>query len=165
MVHSPGVNRTLTRTRRLSGDDHPMSDVLFVCVHNAGRSQMARAIFDRQAQARGLPFRAASAGTAPATQVHAVVADIMQEQGFDLSAEQPQLLDNEMVDRARRVVTMGCAVDAATCPSLFIKDVVDWGLPDPAGRPASAVRSIRDEIAERVDRLLEELASELNHQS
>lgn len=137
-------------------------DVLFVCVHNAGRSQMAEALFNRLAQERGLSYRAQSAGTEPGARVHPNVVEAMKELGIDLSRARPRLLTNDMVAQARRLITMGCAVDAGTCPAVFIKDVEDWGLPDPKGRPLEEVRAIRDQVLARVNGLLEELASETN---
>ncbi len=135
-----------------------MPEVLFVCVHNAGRSQMAKAIFNMEAQRRGLPYRAESAGTEPGDHVHANVAQVMAELGEDISKEQPKLITNAMVQQARKVVTMGCQVDADKCPAVFIKGVVDWGLPDPKDRPLQEVRAIRDTIQQRVGELLAELA-------
>ncbi|MBI4297499.1 MAG: arsenate reductase ArsC [Chloroflexi bacterium] len=135
-----------------------MSDVLFVCVHNAGRSQMAQALFNRLAQERGLPLRAESAGTEPGQRVHANVVAAMREVGLDLSAKKPKLLTNDMVEKARRVITIGCAVDEASCPAIFIKNVGDWGLPDPRGKPLAEVQAIRDEIRLRVEALIGTLA-------
>jgi arsenate reductase len=131
-----------------------VSDVLFVCVHNAGRSQRAKAIFNQMAERRRLRLRAESAGTAPADHVHANVVHAMAELGLDLAGEKPQLLTNEMVEQAERVVTMVCGIDSAACPAVFVKDVEDWGLPDPVGQPIAAVRDLRDSIRGRVDELL-----------
>jgi len=130
-----------------------VSDVLFVCVHNAGRSQMAKALFNRLAQERGLPFTAESAGTEPAQGIHANVVEAMREMGLDLSGEDPKLLTNSMVQTARRVITMGCAVDSAACPAVFLKDVEDWGLPDPKGKAPEEVRAIRETIRQKVEEL------------
>ncbi|MBI4202320.1 MAG: arsenate reductase ArsC [Chloroflexi bacterium] len=138
-----------------------MSDILFVCVHNAGRSQMAKALFNREAQRRGLPYRAGSAGTEPSHGVHAVVALAMLELGLDISREQPKLITNDMVQAARKVITMGCQVDADKCPAVFIKGVIDWGLPDPKDLPLSEVRAIRNTIQRRVEELLADLAKSL----
>lgn len=135
-----------------------MADVLFVCVHNAGRSQMAKAFFNRMAQEKRLAWRAESAGTEPAGHVHPEVVEAMLEVGLDVSKECPRLLTNDMVKSARRVVTMGCAVDSHACPAIFIKGVEDWGLPDPKGRPLAEVRAIRDDIKGRVQRLIEEFS-------
>lgn len=134
-----------------------MGEVLFVCVHNAGRSQMAKAIFNDLSKKRGLQIRAESAGTEPATRVHTVVVSVMKEITLDLSGEKPQLLTDDLVVRARKVVTMGCAVDSDACPAVFLKDVEDWGLPDPAGRSLEEVRKIRDTIRQRVEQLLDSL--------
>jgi arsenate reductase len=119
-------------------------NVLFVCVQNAGRSQMAQALYER---AGG---DARSAGTAPAERVHPEVVEVMQELGVNLADREPQRLDDEAVEWADVVVTMGCG-DA--CPVLPGKRYVDWDLPDPAGRPIDEVRAIRDDIARRVDDL------------
>ena len=136
-----------------------MSDVLFVCIHNAGRSQMARALFNRMAAGRGLSLKAGSAGTDPASGVHDNVVEAMAEIGIDLSNARPVTLSDEMVETAGRVITMGCAVDDAQCPAIAMRDVEDWGLPDPAGRSAEEVRAVRDRIAERVEHLIDSLAS------
>ena len=130
-----------------------MKSILFVCVHNAGRSQMAKALFNKLADESGLSYRAESAGTVPSDHVHANVGDAMAELGVDLSNEHPQLITNDMIENAERVITMGCAVDAESCPAIFIKDVEDWGLPDPAGEAPARVREIREEIARRVEEL------------
>lgn len=132
----------------------PVTNVLFVCVHNAGRSQMASALFNAIAEERGLPFRAESAGTEPAEAVHPNVVQVIREMGIDLSGERPTLLTNEMVERARRVVTMGCAVDAGKCPAVFIKRVEDWRLPDPKGRSLEETRAIGEEVRRRVEELV-----------
>ena len=137
-----------------------MAEVLFVCVHNAGRSQMAKAMFNGLAANQGLALRAESAGTEPGDGIHEVVSAAMDEAGFDLRAERPKLLTNEMAAQAHRVVTMGCAVDAAACPAVFLKDIEDWGLSDPKGQPLDEVRSIRDVIGEKVAALLSELAAQ-----
>ncbi len=136
-----------------------MADVLFVCVHNAGRSQMAKAMFNRLAAERGLALRAESAGTEPGESVHDIVAEAMQEMAFDLRAERPKLLTDEMVEESQRVITMGCAIDAEACPAIFLRDVEDWGLPDPKGQPIGEVRAIRDVIGGKVEELLGELSA------
>jgi protein-tyrosine-phosphatase len=124
-----------------------MAHVLFVCLHNAGRSQMSQALFERAAE--GL-HSAASAGTAPAEQVHPEVVEAMRELGVDLADRVPQLLSRELAERADVVVTMGCG-DA--CPYIPGKRYLDWELADPRGRPLDEVRRIRDEIATRVAEL------------
>ena len=132
-----------------------MSDILFVCVHNAGRSQMAKALFDQAANERGLALRAESAGTSVADHVHANVVEVMRELQLELSDAKPKVITDEMVVKAQRVITMGCSVDADACPALFITDVEDWGIPDPAGRSIEETRVIRDTIVEKVENLVD----------
>ena len=131
-----------------------MTRVLFVCVQNAGRSQMAQALFERRAGGR---HEARSAGSAPAAAVHTEVVRVMRELGVDLADRIPRRLEREDAEWADVVVTMGCG-DA--CPYVPGKRYVDWDLPDPAGREVQAVRRIRDEIDARVRLLLAELAVE-----
>jgi protein-tyrosine-phosphatase len=128
-----------------------MSHVLFVCLHNAGRSQMSQALFERSAQGR---HTAASAGTAPAQRIHPEVVEAMRELGVELAGRVPQVLTRELAEQADVVVTMGCG-DA--CPYIPGKRYLDWDLPDPAGKPLAAVQATRDEIADRVQQLLVEL--------
>ena len=126
-------------------------NVLFVCVENAGRSQMAQAFLERAAGGR---HEARSAGTAPAARVHPEVADAMAEAGLDVSGRRPRGLERADAEWADLVVTMGCG-DA--CPVIPGVRYVDWELDDPRGRSADEVRAIRDEIARRVDLLVLEL--------
>jgi arsenate reductase len=124
--------------------------VVFACLHNAGRSQMAAALFNRHAQGRAW---ADSAGTRPAAHVHPEVVTVMRELGIDLEKSKPQLLTTELAAGAVRVITMGCAEE---CP-VVSAPMEDWGLPDPAGQPLEAVRKIRDDIDRRVHELLSNL--------
>jgi len=126
-------------------------EVLFVCVHNAGRSQMAAALLDRAAGGR---VHVRSAGSTPAHEIHAGVREAMAELDVDLSKEFPKPLTDETVKAADVVITMGCG-DA--CPIYPGKKYLDWELEDPADKPIDQVRSIRDEIDRRVRALLEEL--------
>ena len=126
-------------------------EVLFVCVHNAGRSQMAAALLDHYADGR---VRVRSAGSAPADEINPAVARVMRELGLDLTAERPKRLTDEFAKEADVIVTMGCG-DA--CPVFPGKRYLDWELTDPAGKDDATVRGIRDEIAERVKALLAEL--------
>ena len=130
-----------------------MAIVLFVCLHNAGRSQMSRALFECTAGER---HSAPSAGTTPAERIHPEVVEAMREVGIDLSGCEPQLLTRELAEQADVVVTMGCG---DSCPHIPGKRYIDWELPDPSGRPIAEVRAIRDQIARRVEALLEELES------
>ena len=128
-----------------------MAHVLFVCLHNAGRSQMSQALFERAAGGR---HSAASAGTSPAKHVHPEVVEAMQEVGVDLAGRHPRLLTRELAEHADVVVTMGCGDQ---CPYIPGKRYIDWDLPDPAGRPLDEVRDTREQIATRVEALVAEL--------
>ena len=130
-----------------------MKNVLFVCGHNAGRSQMAEAIVNHLAHKRGLPVRAVSAGTTPGDQINPAAAAALDEIGISLEGHHPKVMTQEMVDAADHIITMGCGVDPAACPARFLA-TEDWGLADPAGQPLETVRRIRDEITARVDTLL-----------
>lgn len=126
-------------------------NVLFVCLHNAGRSQMSAALFERAAAGR---HRAESAGTTPGDRVHPEVVEVMNELDIDLSQKKPQLLTTELAEAADVVVTMGCG-DA--CPYIPGKRYIDWNLPDPKDRPIADVRRLRDDIQRRVEQLAYEL--------
>ena len=126
--------------------------VLFVCVHNAGRSQMAAALLQRRAGGRVLVH---SAGSAPARDLNPAVVTVLAEVGIDVSAERPKALSEDAVREADVVVTMGCG-DA--CPVFPGRRYLDWELPDPSGLPVEQVRPIRDEIDRRVRALVAELA-------
>jgi arsenate reductase (thioredoxin) len=130
-----------------------MATVLFVCLHNAGRSQMSAALFERAAGGR---HRALSAGSEadPEGHVHPQVVDVMSELGIDVSDRRPQRLTRELAEQADVVVTMGCG-DA--CPYIPGKRYLDWELEDPKGRPLDEVRTTRDDIARRVADLVAEL--------
>ena len=128
-----------------------MADALFVCLHNAGRSQMSRALFERAAEGR---HGAEAAGTQPAERLHPAVVEAMAEIGIDLTGRRPQLLTREMAERADVVVTMGCGDE---CPYIPGKRYVDWDLQDPEDMSIEEVRELRDEIAGRVAALVGEL--------
>lgn len=128
--------------------------VLFVCIHNAGRSQIAEALFNAYA---GGNARAVSAGTEPVAALNIAVVATMREAGYDLAGHHPKLLTEEMIDAADRVITLGCMDDPA-CPAVLAEE--DWGIDDPAGAPLPKVREIRDQIARRVRTLLREMGIE-----
>jgi arsenate reductase (thioredoxin) len=135
---------------------HPVTDrpeVLFVCVHNAGRSQMAAALLDQHAQGR---VTVRSAGSEPAEHINPAAVEVMNELGLDLSQEFPKPLTTESVQAADVVITMGCG-DA--CPIFPGKRYLDWELEDPAGKDIDTVRRIRDDIDGHVRRLLAELCT------
>jgi arsenate reductase (thioredoxin) len=127
-------------------------EVLFVCLHNAGRSQMAAALLDHHAAGR---VRVTSAGSQPAAQLNPAVVAAMTEIGLDISREYPKPLTADKVQAADVVITMGCG---DTCPVFPGHRYLDWDLPDPAGLPLEKVRPIRDDISRRVQQLLTELA-------
>jgi arsenate reductase len=128
-----------------------VASVLFVCLQNAGRSQMSQALFERAA---GDAHQALSAGTTPADHVHPEVVQVMRELDIDLADRSPQLLTPELAEQADIVVTMGCGDQ---CPYIPGKRYIDWELSDPHGQPLERVRQIRDEIASCVDDLVDEL--------
>jgi protein-tyrosine-phosphatase len=128
-----------------------VATALFVCLHNAGRSQMSAALFERAADGR---HRALSAGTTPAERVHPEVVEVMRELGIDVAHRVPRRLTRELAEQADVVVTMGCGDE---CPFIPGKRYVDWELEDPKGRPLDEVRATRDDIARRVDALVAEL--------
>ena len=130
-----------------------MATALFVCLHNAGRSQMSQALFERAAGGR---HRALSAGTTPGERVHPEVVEVMRELDIDLADRTPQALTTELAQQADVVVTMGCGDE---CPYIPGKRYVDWDLEDPQGRPVDEVRATRDDIDRRVRELVEELDS------
>ena len=132
-----------------------MKIILFACVHNAGRSQMAAALFNRLADPA--KARAISAGTQPGGLVHPEVVEVMREQGVDLAGARPRLLTDDLARTADLLVTMGCGEACPHVPGLA-RD--DWPLPDPKGQPMARVREIRDEIESRVARLLSDLFAE-----
>ena len=127
-----------------------MKNVLFVCVHNAGRSQMAEAFLNA---AESAAVHAESAGTLPTERINPVVAEAMLEHGIDISGNIPKVITQEMADYAHVIISMGCAIDDA-CPATFLP-AEDWGLDDPAGQPIETVRRIRDQIRMKVAELLE----------
>ena len=133
-------------------EPNDVPEVLFVCVHNAGRSQMAAALLEHHAAGR---VRVRSAGTTPSDEIHANVVEAMAERGLDVSTARPKGLREDDVREADVVITMGCG-DA--CPVVPGTRYLDWDLPDPAGKPVAEVRPIRDDIERRVLDLLRELA-------
>ncbi len=131
-----------------------MKVVLFVCVHNSGRSQMAETFFNQLAMGKAQAF---SAGTQPDDRVNPVVVEAMGEVGIDISSNKPKALTMDMVEKAHRRITMGCGAEAgAVCPASFI-ETEDWALEDPEGKTLEQVKKIRDEIKERVTKLLNQL--------
>jgi len=131
-----------------------MKKILFVCIENAGRSQMAEAFANQYGKGN---VEALSAGTMPAKEVNPVVVRVMQEKGIALSANRPKLITNQMVQEADMIIVMGCSAEGF-CPAPLLNKVVDWGIEDPKGKPIEKVREIRDEIERKVRSLLDEKA-------
>jgi arsenate reductase (thioredoxin) len=134
-----------------------MVRVLFVCVHNTGRSQMAEAFFNKQAAARGIEAHAWSVGTQVGRQINEVVVAAMDEVGISLAGKKPRQIMQWDVDFADRVITMHCGVDPEHCPANLGVKAEDWDLDDPAGQPIEKVRAIRDRVEQKVGALLDEL--------
>ncbi|MEC9140219.1 MAG: arsenate reductase ArsC [Chloroflexota bacterium] len=127
-----------------------MKIILFVCVHNAGRSQMAAGFLNALNSTKLI---AVSAGTMPSTQVNPVVVQAMREKGIDVSKTIPKIITQEIADKAHHIITMGCSIEE-TCPSTFLV-AEDWGLDDPAGQPLDKVRVIRDQVELKVNELID----------
>jgi arsenate reductase len=138
-----------------------MKTVLFVCFHNAGRSQMAEAFLNHFAHERGLNVRAISAGTLPRfREINPVAVQAMNEVGISMEGQTPKQMKQGDVDNAARVITMHCGVDPVRCPSGLPETCEDWNLEDPAGQPIEKVREIRDVIREKVEALLKDMQAQ-----
>ena len=129
-----------------------MKKILFVCVENAGRSQMAEAFFKKYAPNQ---FQVISAGTKPSQNVNPTVAKVMDEIGINIQDKVPQSLSSAMLDDST-VINMGC-IDKESCPALFVNDVIDWGIDDPKGKSIEEVRVIRDHIEDKVKKFIQNL--------
>jgi len=129
-----------------------MKKVLFICVENAGRSQMAEAFANHYGKGKLI---ASSAGVMLADRVNPIVVEVMNEKGIDISTNKPKLLTVKMAEEADKIITMGCSVEKI-CPAPLLKNVIDWALDDPKGKPIEQVRQIRDEIEKRVLKLITE---------
>jgi len=128
-------------------------NILFVCVENASRSQMAEAFFRKFAPSR---FNVSSAGTTPSSQLNPIVIQVMKEVGIDVMNQHPKLLSDFMIENSSKTVNMGC-VEKESCPSLFVKDVLDWNISDPKEKSLDEVRIIRDTIKSEVMNLIKTL--------
>lgn len=124
--------------------------ILFVCVENAGRSQMAEGFFNKSPPEG---YRAVSAGTKPVSQINPVVIDVMREVGIDISNQKSKEITEDMMRNSFKTVNMGC-MDKESCPTIFLPNVIDWNLEDPKGKSFERVREIRDEIDQRVKELV-----------
>ena len=130
-----------------------MKKILFVCVENAGRSQMAEAFF-RKYMPKG--FEAISAGTKPSTQINPIVLQAMNEIGIDIKNQTPKPISQQIISESEKAINMGC-IDKESCPALFMKDIIDWQIPDPKGKSIEEVRKIRDQIKTKVVILIKSL--------
>jgi protein-tyrosine-phosphatase len=128
--------------------------ILFVCVGNAGRSQMAEGFFRKYAPER---YEPASAGTKPITQINPIAIQVMNEIGIDISKQRSKDLSEDMMRNSDKIINMGC-VDKNFCPTLFIPKVIDWGIEDPKDKPIERVREIRDEIESRIKELATDIS-------
>src|SRR5271157_868336 len=133
-----------------------MKKVLFVCVENAGRSQIAEAFAKKYGKDK---FIASSAGNRPAEKVNPIVIEVLKEKGIDISTNKPKLLTFQMAQDSDLIITMGCN-DQGICPGPFSKPTIDWKLEDPKGKPIEKVREIRDDIEQRVQKLISETKSD-----
>ncbi len=127
--------------------------ILFVCVENAGRSQMAEAFF-KKFMPKG--FEVISAGTKPSDKVNPIVLQAMNEIGIDMQNQTPKTISQQIISESEKAVNMGC-IDQESCPALFLKDVLDWQIPDPKGKSIEQVREIRDQIKSKVMDLIKSL--------
>ena len=134
-----------------------MKTILYVCVHNAGRSQMAEAITNHITATKGVPLKGLSAGTIAGDTINPVATQVMEEIGISMDGQHPKQLTQSMADSSDRVITMGCGVDDAACPARILISE-DWGLDDPKGQPIEVVRSIRDQIKLKVEMLFDEMS-------
>jgi protein-tyrosine-phosphatase len=130
-----------------------MKKILFVCVENAGRSQMAEAFFKKH-MPKG--FEAISAGTNPSTQVNPIVSQVMKEIGINIENQTPKHISQQIIVESEKTINMGC-MDKESCPALFVKDIVDWQIPDPKGQSIEEIRKIRDQIKTKVMILIKSL--------
>jgi len=132
-----------------------MEKILFVCVENAGRSQMAEAFF-RKYRPDGV--ESISAGTKPATKINPIVIQAMNEVGIDIENNSPRSISQQMITEAKMAVNMGC-IDKESCPILFLKDVAEWQIPDPKGKTIEEVRIIRDQIEQKIKNFIESMSN------
>jgi len=131
---------------------HPKK-ILFVCVENAGRSQMAEGFFRKYCT---MQYEPQSAGTKPIGAVNPFAIEVMKEIGIDISSQKPKTISDSMIKEATKIVNMGC-MDKESCPALFVNDVIDWSIPDPKGKTLDKVREIRDLIEKKIQELCKTL--------
>ena len=127
--------------------------VLFVCIGNSGRSQMAEAFFNKLSKT----WKAISAGTKPDDNIHPYTIRVMKEVGVDVSKQKPKMLTREMIEKADKIITLGCGADV--CPASYLPKVEDWAIEEPYGKPIDKVREIRDQIKGKVEKMIREIES------
>jgi arsenate reductase (thioredoxin) len=136
-----------------SQPEQPTQTILFVCVENVGRSQMAEGFFNKYAPGR---YQAMSAGIKPVSEINPVAIEVMREVGIDISNQKSKEITEDMIRNSYKTVNMGC-LDKDSCPTLFLPNILDWNLEDPKGKSIEKVREIRDEIDRRVNELVASL--------
>jgi protein-tyrosine-phosphatase len=147
--------KVIEKFKMRNNNNQDNKTVLFVCVENAGRSQMAEGFFNNYAP-KG--FKVQSAGTKPVSQINPIVVEAMREVGIDITTQKSKELRDEMIRNSNHIVNMGC-MDKSFCPTLFLPKVIEWNLPDPKGKSIEEVREIRDEIEKRVKELVAEITT------
>ena len=145
---------SFSRSKQKNEEQQQGNVILFVCVENAGRSQMAEGFFNQRYAPKG--YRAISAGTRPVSQINALAVQAMKEVGIEISSQKSKILTEDMIKSSEKSVNMGC-IDKTECPILFINNVIDWGIEDPKDKPIDKVREIRDEIERRVKEIAQSL--------
>ena len=128
--------------------------ILFVCVENTGRSQIAEGFFNQKYAPKG--YETISAGTVPSSQINPIAVEVMKEVGIDISKQKPKDLTEDMMRNATAIINMGC-MDDKFCPTLFVPKVIDWGIEDPKDKPIEKVREIRDEIERKVLEIIDSI--------
>ena len=147
--------KVIEKFKMRNNNNQDNKTVLFVCVENAGRSQIAEGFFNKYAP-KG--FKVQSAGTKPVSRINPTVVEAMMEVGIDITVQKSKELRDEMIRNSNHIVNMGC-LDKSFCPILFLPKVIEWNLPDPKGKPIEEVREIRDEIEKRVKELVAEITT------
>ena len=145
---------SFSKSKQKNEEQQQVNVILFVCVENAGRSQMAEGFFNQKYAPKG--YRAISAGTRPVSQINHLAIQAMKEIGIDISGQKSKIITEDMIKSSEKSVNMGC-IDKAECPMLFLNNVIDWGIEDPKGKPIEKVRKIRDEIEIRVKEIAQSL--------
>jgi protein-tyrosine-phosphatase len=130
-----------------------IKNILFVCVENAGRSQIAEGFFRKYVSSNYQPV---SAGTQPISEINPLAIEAMKEVGIDISKQIPKMISEAMINQSTKIVNMGC-MDKESCPALFLNDAIDWAIPDPKGKSIDEVRKIRDQIEAKVIELVKSL--------